>query len=109
MLQSLPEEVMAEILRGWIGLHTPEGRERRKSVPSLTLGALLIADMRELLYETGAIRSETTVKDDERAFHAVLERWGETPWREVTPEMCAGWLVCKTLRAKRDIRSWAMS
>lgn len=104
VLQSLPEEVMAEILRGWIGLHTPKGRERRKSVSSLTLGALLIADMRELLYETGAIRSETTVKDDERAFRAVLERWGETPWREVTPEMCAGWLVCKTLRAKRDIK-----
>ena len=103
-LQSLPEEVTAEILRGWIGLHTPEGCERRKCVLDLTLGVLLMADMRELLYETGSIRSEATVKDDERAFRAVLERWGDTPWREVTPETCTEWLARKALRAKKDIK-----
>jgi len=95
---------MAEILRGWIGLHTPEGCRRRKSAAELTLGILLSADKRELLYETGSIRSEATVKDEEKTFYAILARWGKTPWREVTPETCAEWLARKSLRAKKEIR-----
>lgn len=104
VLPSLPEEVMAEVLRGWIGLHTLEGCRRRKNEPELTLGVLLTADKRELLYETGSIRSEATVKDEERTFRSILECWGTTPWREVTPETCAEWLARKPLRAKKDIK-----
>lgn len=103
-LGALPEEVMAEILRGWIGLHTPEGCKRRKSVSDLTLGVLLTADKRELLFKTGSIRSESTVKDEDRVLRMILKHWGATPWREVTPKNCAEWLACQSTRTKRDIK-----
>jgi len=103
-LVALPEKTLAKILNEWVGLDSPDSRERRKSTSELTLGILILADHDKLLYGSGAKRSDKTVKDDERAIDRLLEHFGDRLWREVTPEFCAPWLWKQSQRAKKDCR-----
>ena len=108
-LMAFPPKKLSRVLNEWIGLDSPESRERRKNTHEITLGVLLTADRKRLLQGDGGKRGTETIKDDERAIGRLLEHFGDRLWREVTPAFCAPWLGKQSQRAKKDCRRIMMA
>ena len=101
ILEQLPERVMDEFFRCFLDTESsPEiraiGLERRRSVPELTLGALLAADRAKLVPEvseaTKKSRSPESIADDRRTISRLGQKAGQLRWHEATPEHCVAWL-----------------
>ena len=110
LLEQLPNDVMDEFFSKFLDISDDKtraiGLERRKSVPELTLGALIAADRTRLIPEeseiTGNIRSAASLEDDARTLRCLCQHEGYTRWFEITVPHCASWLSKESVHMKKS-------
>lgn len=110
LLEQLPEDVMDEFFYKFLDISDERTREvgieRRKSIPELTLGAIIAADRERLIPKksetTGRTRSRDSIEDDIRMLGRLCQREGGTTWRDVTVQRCSVWLSKESVHMQKS-------